>query len=352
MIFALLNLFLLLIVIINALTMPKLSRHPASSQSIAIHIPMRNESENVIEVIEMLKNQKYGGGYHFYLLDDNSTDDTYGLLEESIGSDDRFTLLSGSEPPVGWIGKTWALEQLFQTSEEEIIISLDADVRITTDAFSRAVSTLDLYGFDFLSIYPRQIVTSFIQRMVQPLLQWSWLSTLILRITMRFANPAFAVANGQFFMVRRSAMPGYQEVANKVLDDMELARVLLKKGHKGSVINGGDIAQCHMYSSFADLRAGYAKSLWKAFGSIGGTIFAIAFILASGVVPIILILAGSAWGWIAFELIVLSRIISASLSNGKIFDSLMHPISSVLLIYLIIYSWSVRKSVQWKGRTL
>jgi len=313
---------------------------------------MRNESENVTGLIEMLKNQIYGGDYHFYLLDDNSTDDTYALLEKTIGSDLRFTLLNGSELPPGWIGKTWALEQLFQTSKEEIIITLDADVRITSDALSRAVNTLDAYGLDFLSIYPRQIVTSFGQRMVQPLLQWSWLSTLILRITMRFANPAFAVANGQFFIVRRSALSGYQEVSNKVLDDMELARALLKKGHKGSVINGGDIAQCHMYSSFAELRAGYAKSLWKAFGSIGGTIFAIAFILASGVVPIILILMGSLWGWIAFELIVLSRIISASLSNGKVFDSLMHPISSILLVYLIIYSWGVRKSVQWKGRTL
>ena len=169
---------------------------------------------------------------------------------------------------------------------------------------------------------------------------------------MRFSNPAFAVANGQFFVVRRSAMTGYQEVANKVLDDMELARVLLKKGHKGSVVNGGDIAQCRMYSSFAELRAGYAKSLWKAFSSIFGTILAISFILASGVVPIILILMGSVWGWIAFELIVLSRVISAYVSNGKIFDSLMHPLSSILLVYLIIYSWSVRKSVQWKGRTL
>jgi glycosyltransferase involved in cell wall biosynthesis len=352
MIFALLNLFLLLIVIINALTMPKLSRKSASSASIAIHIPLRNESENIVELIEMLKNQSYGGDYHFYLLDDNSTDDTYALLEKSIGIDDRFTLLNGSELPAGWIGKTWALEQLFQTSKEEIIISLDADVRITSDAFSRAVSTLDTYKLDFLSVYPRQIVTSFGQRMVQPLLQWSWLSTLILRITIRFSNPAFAVANGQFFMVRRSAMPGYHDVANKVLDDMELARVLLKSGHKGSVVNGGEIAQCHMYSSFTELRAGYAKSLWKAFGSIGGTILAIAFILATGVLPIILILMGSLWGWIALELIVLSRIISASLSNGRIIDSIMHPLSSIMLVYLIIYSWSVRKSVQWKGRTL
>ena len=313
---------------------------------------MRNESENVIELVEMLKTQPYPNAHHFYILDANSTDDTYSLLSNAINGDERFAVIRGSEPPAGWIGKTWALEQLLTASKEEIVISLDADVRITSEALSRAVSTLDTYKLDFLSIYPRQIVTSFGQRMVQPLLQWSWLSTLILRVTMRSTNPSFAVANGQFFVVHRNALSGYQEVSNKVLDDMELARVLLRNGHKGSVVNGGDIAQCHMYSSFAELRTGYAKSLWKAFGSIAGTILAIAFILASGVVPIILIAMGSAWGWIAFEFIVLSRIISAFVTKGKIIDSLMHAISSLILVYLIIYSWRVRKSVQWKGRTL
>ena len=89
---------------------------------------MRNESENVIELVETLKSQSYGGQHHFYLLDDNSTDDTYALLEKSIEGDVRFSLIRGSQPPAGWIGKTWALEQLFTASNEQIIISLDADV--------------------------------------------------------------------------------------------------------------------------------------------------------------------------------------------------------------------------------
>ncbi len=352
MIFALINLALLLFVIANALTMPKLTRVSSSSRIVAIHVPMRNEAANVNELIEVLKSQDYKGDFHFYILDDNSTDNTYSLLEKAIAGDERFTLIRGSEPPVGWIGKTWALQQLFEASDEEIVISLDADVRISSDALTSAISTIEKYELDFLSIYPRQLVTSFGERMIQPLLQWSWLSTLLLRATMRSTNAAFAVANGQFFIVRRSALSGYQGVADQVLDDMQLARVLLSNGHKGSVVNGGAIAQCRMYSSFTELRAGYAKSLWKAFGSVLGSIVAIAFIFLTGIAPILLILTGSPWGWIAFELIVLSRVISASISNGKIVDSLLHPISSILLIYLIFYSWSVRKSVQWKGRTL
>jgi hypothetical protein len=33
-------------------------------------------------------------------------------------------------------------------------------------------------------------------------------------------------------------------------------------------------------------------------------------------------------------------------------DAFLHPISSAVLIYLIIYSWMMRGQVQWKGRTL
>ena len=33
-------------------------------------------------------------------------------------------------------------------------------------------------------------------------------------------------------------------------------------------------------------------------------------------------------------------------------DAFLHPLSSALLIYLIIYSWVMRGRVQWKGRTI
>jgi hypothetical protein len=43
----------------------------------------------------------------------------------------------------------------------------------------------------------------------------------------------------------------------------------------------------------------------------------------------------------------------SSIKTGKNgVDAFLHPISSALLIYLIIYSWLMRGQVQWKGRTL
>jgi hypothetical protein len=191
--------------------------------------------------------------------------------------------------------------------------------------------------------------------MVQPLLQWSWLSTVALRIAEKSGRPSMAIANGQFFIVRRFALEkigGYKAVKGDVIDDVFLARELIGNGFHGAVINGASIAQCRMYSSWDSIKSGYGKSLNKAFGGVFGSTLVILFLFFSSIAPFILTLLGNFYGWLGYVMIVLSRMISALKTQGKIADSFLHPISAVLLIYLIIYSFKVRNSVTWKGRTV
>ena len=53
-----------------------------------------------------------------------------------------------------------------------------------------------------------------------------------------------------------------------------------------------------------------------------------------------------------FVAIMGTRVLSALKSGGRVLDSVLHPISIAALIYLIVYSYLVRKSVMWKGRTV
>ena len=208
---------------------------------------------------------------------------------------------------------------------------------------------------DFVSPYPKQIAISLGERLIQPLLQWSWLSTVPLRLAEKLGKPALAVANGQFFAVRESALSavsGYSVSKSAVLDDLELARTLLRNGFKGCVAEGSHIATCHMYNSWAEIKAGYGKSLWAAFGSKFGSFVAIMFLFLTGVLPLLAATAGFSAGVYALEFVIISRIIAARVSRARFLDALLHPISALLLIYLIIYSWGARGKVQWKGRTL
>jgi glycosyltransferase involved in cell wall biosynthesis len=314
---------------------------------------MRNEAANVEGLVATLAAQE--GSLHFYLLDDNSEDQTFELLQQFTQADSRITVIKGAVLKDKWIGKTWALQQLFDVSSEEILVSIDADVRLTNDAINKAVTALNSTQLDFISPYPRQIAKTFAERLIQPLLQWSWLATVPLRYAERSGRKSMAVANGQFFVVRRSALAsigGYKSVKHAVIDDVFLARELVKNGSSGTVINGSDIAETRMYASWSQIESGYGKSLSKAFGSIYGAIFVMGFLLATCVTPLFLGLSGNAYGWLGFVAIIGTRVLSALKSGGRVLDSVLHPISIVALVYLTIYSYLMRGSVQWKGRTV
>jgi hypothetical protein len=314
---------------------------------------MRNEAENIEGVVATLSAQ--AGPFHFYLLDDNSEDLTFDLLHRFTSGDSRFTVIKGAALADGWIGKTWALQQLYEASNEEILVSIDADVRLTNDAINKSVTLLRSTQLDFLSPYPRQIALTFGERLIQPLLQWSWLTTVPLRFAEGSGQKSMAVANGQFFVVRRSALDsigGYQSVKHAVIDDVFLARELISTGASGTVVNGSDIAETRMYASWSEIKAGYGKSLSKAFGSPAGAIFVSAFLIATSIAPLILGLLGNPYGWVSFAAIVGTRVLSAAKSRGNLLDSVLHPISIAALIYLIVYSYLVRGTVTWKGRTV
>lgn len=351
--FAVAPLVLLAITIFNFLLIRSPQRVSVLDSSVGVIIPLRNEAENIEGLVATLAAQEAPA--HFYLLDDNSQDETLALLERYTAGDARFTVIKGAPLPAGWIGKTWALQQLYTASHEKIVVSIDADVRLENDAINKAVTTLLDSSLDFISPYPRQIALRLGERLIQPLLQWSWLSTVPLRIAERTKVESMAVANGQFFVVKRSsldAIGGYELIKNRVIDDVFLARLLINSGSKGTVINGADIASCRMYSSWPEIKSGYGKSLSQAFGSVWGAAFVSIFLLASNVAPFILALTGNIYGLIGYGAIVASRILSALKSRGRIADCVGHPIAVIALIYLIVNSYLVRGTVTWKGRTV
>jgi cellulose synthase/poly-beta-1,6-N-acetylglucosamine synthase-like glycosyltransferase len=351
--FFLLPLILLTIAAVNFVQIRTPKRTSDLTQTVGVIVPMRNEAENVEGIVATLTAQE--GAFHFYLLDDNSEDKTFELLQLFTKADPRFTVIQGAALKEKWIGKTWALQQLFDVSNEEILVSIDADVRLSNDAINKAVTALQESQLDFLSPYPRQIAQSFAERLIQPLLQWSWLTTVPLRYAESSGQQSMAVANGQFFVVRRSALVaigGYQSVKHAVIDDVFLARELVKNGSSGTVINGSDIAETRMYTSWSEIKAGYGKSLNQAFGSIVGAVFVVAFLIATSIAPVLLGLLGNPYGWLGFTAIVGTRVLSAIKSGGRVLDSVLHPISVLALIYLIVYSYLRRGRIQWKGRTV
>jgi glycosyltransferase involved in cell wall biosynthesis len=314
---------------------------------------VRNEAENIAELVDCLTKQSHLVSLEIIFIDDSSEDGTGKALHEAKANGAAIEIINAPALPSNWLGKPWALQQGYLAAHGEIIVTLDADVRLTPTAIAQTVAMLG--SRDFISAYPRQEARSFSERLVQPLLQWSWMTTVPLRLAERSSRTSLAVANGQFFMVKKFAVDeinGFQNIASEVLDDMKLARSLIASGAHGGVADGSKLANTRMYKSFKEIKAGYGKSLWSAFSNPLGAGVAIAFIFLTGIAPVLILLSGNPVGLFTYEVIVLTRALSAQRSGGRILDSLLHPISSALLIYLIIYSWRMRGKVQWKGRTL
>jgi len=342
----------LALTLLNALTIKVVKNNSATiTKTVSILIPMRNEEQNVIECINSVSAQEGLKNFEIIVLDDHSEDQTADLLSKFM----NISKLNGTNLPDDWLGKLWACQQLAEASTGEYLVYIDADVRLSRNAVASAISKMGKW--DFISPYPKQIAIGFVQRLFQPLLQWSWLASVPLFISQKLGIKSMAVANGQFLIIKRDAYfksGGHQSIKSEVIDDIMLARQLLASGYSGGVAEASQVASCHMYKTAGELVNGYRKSLWKAFGSIFGTSVAILILFISGVVPFIGAIFGSKIGLISFGLIVLSRFIS-SIRTGTIPNTaLLHPLAIVFLIGLIIYSWigKLSNTLTWRDRKL
>lgn len=313
------------------------------SESVDVLIPMRDEEDNVEGSLKSTLNSELLEASSVYALDDNSTDQTGKLISEF-----KVNKLIGSELPAGWLGKVWACHNLSKAGSGKYLVFLDADVRLHPYAIASAITRMNKFGWDFISPYPRQIAGSFLEKLIQPLLQWSWLASVPLRLAEKFPNRSMTIANGQFFVVKRSAYEeagGHAAIPGEVLDDLELARLLISKGFKGGVADGSAVASCRMYKTNSQLIDGYTKSLWKAFGGQLGTVVTIILLFFTGISPYLGIGAPATF-------IFLSRFLAAIKTRSNPAYAFLHPISITILLYLIVLS-SIRKSrgtLIWRGR--
>lgn len=358
MIFAifLFNSFLLALTLANFVTIRRPRKCAPIESSVTVLLPVRNEAANIERILAELSRQIDISDLKILVIDDNSEDRTLELAQRF--SSERVTVIQAPLPPAGWLGKVSALQTGYRHIESALpryVISIDADVHFEEDAIARAVSVLQSADLDFLSPYPRQIAPTWPERLVQPLLQWSWMSTVLLRGAERFPLSSTVICNGQFLVMRAKALlaiGGFESVAYKVLDDIELGRSFVAHGFKGAVIDGSGISSTRMYQSFPEIRAGYGKSLHAAFGGPLGSIVAAFFMVTTAIIPLLFTLTGNVLAIAALLAIISTRAISAAASGGRIRDAVTHPISSVLFLYLLYFSWKNRGRVQWKGRTL
>lgn len=345
---------------------------PPVTAAVSVLVPARNEAHRIVPTIRSLLAQRGLVDVDLVVLDDDSTDGTADAVRAVAGSDPRMRVLTGTPPPPGTLGKPHACAQLAAAARGEILVFVDADVVLAPDAVAAAVAVLrGADPLDLLCPWPRQIATGLSGRLVQPLLAWSWLTTLPLRRAERSTRPSMAAANGQFLVVEAAALAragGWQAVSGAVLDDIGLARAVRAAGGRTGLADGSALATCRMYESGHELREGYRKSLWAAFGSPAGAIAVGTALAVVYILPAAAAVTGSRIGALGYAAAVVGRVSAArwcgrpggrsAATRGEIrrasWDAAAHPFSVLALLVLLASSWSgrARGSLQWKGRAI
>lgn len=329
---------------------------------VSVLIPARDEAHRIAPTIRSVLAQSGLTEVEILVLDDGSTDSTVEVVRRAADGDPRLKLLTGSATPPGWLGKPHACAQLTAAARGEILAFVDADVVLAPHAVAATAALLRGPGaLALVSAWPRQVAVGVLGRLVQPLLAWSWLTTLPLRLAERSRRPSMAVANGQFLVVDAAALVragGWQAVAGEVLDDINLARAVRAAGSRTGVADGSAVATCQMYASGRELSEGYRKSLWAAFGSPVGAVAVSAALCAVYVVPAVAALTGSRVGALGYTAGVVGRVTARRWCRrgglGDLLDAAAHPLSIVALTGLLASSWAGRSrgTLRWKGRAV
>jgi len=339
---------------------------PIEADLVTVLLPARDEAHRIGPCLAALLAQDHPG-MRVIVLDDGSSDGTGPLVRSRVAADPRFEVLDGGpeHPPEGWLGKPWACHRLAEAAladdrDPALLLFLDADVVLAPDAVRRIAGLVRDSRLDLTSPYPRQVALTVVERLVQPLLQWSWMTTLPLGLAEDSPRPSLTAANGQVLAITPEAYRssgGHRIVRHEVLEDIALARAVKAAGGRATVTDGTDLATCRMYTGTQELIDGYTKSLWAAFGSPMGSAGATGVLTFTYVLPPAAALLARApgtrlLGAAGYAAGVAGRVLVARRTGGRAIDSWSHPLSILALDGLTALSWWRRERGQlaWKGR--
>ncbi len=310
----------------NVFLLPRLrpGREPGSFPSVSVLIPARDEEDNIGECLRSVLSQDCPE-LEVLVMDDGSSDGTSRKVEDMARRDGRVRLIRGSGPPPGWLGKSWACYRLYQESQGDILLFIDADVRLREGCLSAAVADLLSSGADLLTLFPRQVMASLGEKVLLPFLQWSVLSFYPLFAAGWLRIPSLTVTVGQFLMVRRKAYEAagtHEAVRAELVEDIALGRRLIASGGRWRFCLDAGAVDCRMYRGFREALHGLAKGVFPAFG---GRVLIFAFI----------------WSWITW--VFAAPLVFFALSQaGVVAQDTAAPALACMGISLVLWALSLR----------
>ena len=250
-------------------SIPQVSIPEMSIPEVSIIIPARNEEADLGNCLESLTAQT-GVAFEIIVVDDESTDRTRQIAESFAG----VRVISAEPRPIAGAGKAWTgknnalvtganSKSDFKVARAPWLLFTDADTVHLPGSLTRALCEAKKEQAYLLSYSPEQIVVTFSERAVMPVI-FAELAAEYPPRKVRDQNSGIVAANGQYILVRRAAydtVGGHVAVATEILEDVALARLFRDAGQCVYFRYGGDAVRTRMYRDWPQLREGWTKNL-------------------------------------------------------------------------------------------
>lgn len=252
---------------------------PDDAPRVAVIIPVRNESANIGTCLKSMLAQDYPR-LAIVVVDDDSRDDTAAIVRRFAARDRRVVLIEAPRLPPGWTGKVNACVAGARAVADaaQWLCFLDADMHAQPALLSSAIAAAVRDGIDLLTLAPRQELKSFAERLVLPCgLYLLSFSQNLDRV--QSADSDDAVATGQFMLIRRHTyedVGGHAAVSRSITEDIDLARLMKRRGHRVLMQDGTALLSTRMYTGWRTLWPGIAKNLVDMLGGPAATMATVA----------------------------------------------------------------------------
>ena len=227
-------------------------QHSNNLPLVSVIVPARNEQENIQRCLLSLLAQNYPS-FEVIVVNDSSTDYTLEIvrkikispIKQREGGDksldtDRLKIITVTEKPEKWTGKTWASEQGYSYSTGNILLFTDADTYyMRKDTIYEAVSYMQDQALDVLTGISFIELRDFWSKVTMPL--WNLFSILLGSNTGAMNDPKSKVAYlvGSFFLIRRQVLEEigtFRSVKNAIQEDAELGLLLKSTGYSMKIV--------------------------------------------------------------------------------------------------------------------
>jgi 4,4'-diaponeurosporenoate glycosyltransferase len=320
--------------------------------SVAVVVPARDEAHALPRLLASLAAQSRRPD-EVVVVDDGSVDGT-GAIAAAAGA----VVVRVDGPPEGWTGKTWACHTGVAATTADMVVILDADTWLATDALDRLLAHHDHeVAGGLLSVQPYHETRL-------PYEELSAMCNLVAVLASGMAAPHAPrwspVAFGPCLVTSRTALGrvgGFAAVRADVIEDAALAARFRDASRPVRCLLGGATVRFRMYpTGLRSLVDGWTKNL------AGGARRAprVPALGASAVVGLLFALIVQAVRAPSVPTAIAWLIVAAALrwAFGRVgsfrwWTAVAFPVPLVMFTWLVVRSaWArtVRRSVVWRGR--